>query len=128
MPNGINNSGLDTPEVAPGNLGINTNPRNGRPAFNTALFGLLALGQMGNAHRRYFRGPGIENFDTALQKDVKLTEAKALEFRVKAFNAFNHAQFFGPAAVDGDISSASFGQITNADSPRLVQLAARFVF
>ena len=128
MPNGINNNGLDTPEVAPGNLDINTNPRNGRPAFNPAGFSLPALGQMGNARRRYFYGPGVENFDTALQKDVKLTEAKSLEFRVEVFNGFNHAQFFGPAAVDGNISSASFGQITNADSPRLVQLAARFVF
>jgi hypothetical protein len=63
-----------------------------------------------------------------VQKDVKLTEAKSLEFRAEVFNAFNHVQFFGSAAVDDDISSASFGQITNADSPRLVQLAARFVF
>jgi hypothetical protein len=128
MPNGINNNGLDTPEVAPGHLDINTDPRNGKPAFNTAVFNPPALGQMGNARRRYFYGPGVENFDAALQKDVKLTEAKSLEFRAEVFNAFNHAQFFGPAAVDGDISSASFGQITNADSPRLVQVAARFVF
>lgn len=128
IPNGINNNGLDTPEVAPGALNIHTNPRNGKPAFNTALFSLPALGQMGNARRRYFYGPGIDNFDTALQKDVKLTETKSLEFRAEVFNTFNHPQFFGPAAVDGDISSTSFGQITNADSPRLVQLAARFVF
>jgi hypothetical protein len=128
MPNGINNNGLDTPEVAPGHLDINTDPRNGKPAFNTAVFNPPALAQMGNARRRYFYGPGVENFDTALQKDVKLTEAKSLEFRVEAFNAFNHVQFFGSAAVDGDISSAGFGQITNADSPRLVQVAARFVF
>jgi hypothetical protein len=128
MPNGINNNGLDTPEVAPGNLEINTSPRGGMPAFNTALFSLPALGQLGNTRRRYFYGPGIENFDTALQKNVKLTEAKSLEFRVEVFNTFNHPQFFGPAAVNGDISSASFGQIVNAAPPRLAQLAARFVF
>ena len=38
MPNGINNNGVDTPYYIQGNLQINTDPRNGRPAFNTALF------------------------------------------------------------------------------------------
>ena len=38
MPNGINNNGVDTPYYTPGNLEINTNPRNGHPAFNTELF------------------------------------------------------------------------------------------
>ncbi len=128
MPNGINNNGLDTPNVASGNLNISTNPHNGMPAFNTALFSLPPLGQLGNTRRRYFYGPGIDNFDTALEKNVKLTEAKSLEFRAEVFNTFNHSQFFGPAAVDGDISSASFGRIVNAAPPRLVQLSAKFVF
>ena len=83
---------------------------------------------MGNTRRRYFAGPGIDNFDTALQKNVKLTEAKSLEFRAEVFNTFNHAQFFGPAAVDGNFNASTFGQIVNAASPRLVQLAAKFVF
>jgi hypothetical protein len=41
---------------------------------------------------------------------------------------FNHAQFFGAAAVNGNISSASFGQIVSAQPPREIQLAARFRF
>lgn len=128
MPNGINNNGLDTPNVAFGNLNINIDPRNGKPAFNPALFSLPPLGQMGNARRRYFDGPGIDNFDTAIEKNVRLTEAKSIEFRMEFFNTLNHPQFFGPAAVNGDISSQSFGEIMNAASPRLVQLAARFDF
>ena len=128
MPNGINNNGLDTPNVSPGNLNINTHPRNGTPTFNTALFSLPSLGQLGNTRRRFFYGPGTNNFDSALQKEVRLTEAKSLQFRLEVFNTFNHPQFFGPAAVNGNISSTSFGQIVNADSPRLMQLAARFVF
>ena len=35
IPNGINNNGVDTPNFTPGNLEINTDPRNGRAAFNT---------------------------------------------------------------------------------------------
>ena len=40
------------------------------PAFNTACFSLPALGQLGNAPRRFFYGPGIENIDLALLKNV----------------------------------------------------------
>ena len=131
MPNGINNNGVDTPYYIPGDLRINTDPRNGRPAFNTSLFPSDVtpyLGQLGNARRRFFYGPGLNNFDMALQKDFTITERKMLQFRLESFNVFNHAQFFGPAAVNGNISSAGFGQIVNADLPRLVQLAAKFVF
>ena len=131
MPNGINNNGVDTPYYIPGNLEINTNPRNGRPAFNSALFPSDVtpyLGQIGNAQRRFFYGPGLDNFDVSLQKEVLVREGKVLQFRVEAFNVFNHAQFFGPAAVNGNISSVAFGQIVNAMPGREVQLAAKFSF
>jgi hypothetical protein len=128
IPNGINNNGVDSPNVAPGNLEINTNPRSGRPAFNAALFSLPALGQLGTAAPRYFYGPGIGNFDLALLKNLHFSESKWLELRVEAFNAPNHAQFFGAAAVNGNISSASFGKVVTAESPRLIQVAAKFHF
>ena len=47
---------------------------------------------------------------------------------VEAFNVFNHGQFFGANAVNGNISSANFGQIQTASPPRLMQVAARFTF
>jgi len=128
IPNGINNNGLDTPDRAPGDLRINNNPRNGLPAFNTSLFSLPALGQFGTAARRFFSGPGMLNFDVALQKNLRLTESKSLQFRMETFNTFNHAQFFGAASVDGNISDSTFGQVVNSMPPRLVQLAAKFVF
>ncbi len=128
IPNGINNNGVDTPNLAPGDLEIDRDPRNGRPAFNTSLFSLPELGEIGTARRRFFYGPGIGDFDMALEKDVRLSESRSLEFRLEGFNVFNHAQFYGPAAVNGNISSANFGQVVNAASPRLVQLAAKYVF
>jgi hypothetical protein len=128
IPNGINNNGVDTPNFTPGNLRLNTDPRNGKAAFNTSLFSLPALGTIGTAARRLFYGPGIANFDLALLKDLRFTESKSLEFRLEAFDAFNHAQFYGPAAVNGNISSATFGQVVSAASPRLLQLAAKFCF
>jgi hypothetical protein len=128
IPNGINNNGVDTPNFIPGHLLVHTNPRNGKPAFNTSLFALPALGTMGTAAKRFFYGPGIDNFDLALLKDLRFTESKALEFRLEGFNAFNLAQFYGAAAVNGNISSAAFGQLVSAASPRLLQLAAKFYF
>jgi len=57
-----------------------------------------------------------------------LTRETSLECRLEAFNAFNHAQFYGPASVDGQIEDPNFGQIVSAAAPRLVQLAAKFSF
>jgi len=128
IPNGINTNGVDTPNYTPGALDLNMNPRNGRAAFNTRLFSLPDLGQIGTAARRMFYGPGIENIDMAVQKTVRFTESRSLEIRAEGFNIFNHAQFYGPAAVNGNISSPNFGQIVSAASPRLAQLAAKFCF
>jgi hypothetical protein len=127
-PNGINNYGVDEPDVSPGSLNLNHNPRNGQTYFNASLFSQNALGTPGNASRRYFFGPGMANFDMALLKNLRLTESKSLQFRLEAFNVFNHAQFFGPQSVDGNISSGTFGQVVSAAAPRLVQVGAKFTF
>jgi hypothetical protein len=126
--NGINNLAVDELEYTPGPLDLNHNPRNGNPYFNTALFSLPSLGSPGNSGRRMFSGPGIENYDLTLQKNFKLTESKSLELRLDAFNVFNHAQFYGPGSVDGNISSATFGHVVGAAAPRLLQIAAKIVF
>jgi hypothetical protein len=128
IPNGINNNGVDTPDFTPGHLLVNTDPRNGKPAFNTSLFSLPRLGTIGTAARRFFYGPGIADIDLALLKDLPFSESKTLQLRLEGFNALNHAQFYGPAAVNGNISSASFGQVVGAAPPRLLQLAVKFYF
>jgi hypothetical protein len=83
---------------------------------------------MGNARRRFFSGPGIENFDATLSRSFLVTDNRALEFRAEAFNLFNRAQFFGASAVEGNLSSGSFGQAVSAMSPRLMQVALRYRF
>jgi hypothetical protein len=45
--NGINGVSIDLPDVVPGNLQINHNPRNGQPYFDTTLFSPNALGTQG---------------------------------------------------------------------------------
>lgn len=128
IPNGINSDGLDTPNVRAGDLRINTDPRNGRAAFDTSLFSLPELGTLGTAARRFFCGPGLLNFDAAIARTVNFSETRAVDLRVEAFNVFNHAQFFGAAAVNGNINSPSFGQIVSATAPRVIQVAAKFRF
>jgi carboxypeptidase family protein/TonB-dependent receptor-like protein len=127
-PNGINNYGIDEPDYTGGALNLNHNPRNGQPYFDISQFSQNALGTPGTAKRRFFSGPGLDNYDMALLKNIRLTESKSLQLRLEAFNVFNHAQFFGPQTVDGSISSATFGQVVSANQPRLVQLGAKLFF
>jgi hypothetical protein len=126
--NGVNNELLDTPGYLGGPLDINNNPRNGKPEFNPNAFAPEALGQLGDANRRFFHGPGIENFDMQLSKSIRMAESKSFDIRVEAFNVFNHAQFYGPSSVDGEVNDSTFGRIVSAAAPRLVQLAAKFRF
>jgi hypothetical protein len=128
--NGVNNYLLDTPQYHGAPLDINTNPGNGRPEFNNtpAAFTTETRGQLGNVPRRFFYGPGINNFDMTLTKMLRITESKSFEFRLEAFNAFNHAQFYGAAAVDGEVNDPHFGQVVSNAAPRLVQVAVKFAF
>jgi hypothetical protein len=126
--NGVNNNLLDTPNYTPGcDLKINHDPARG-PAFNTNCFSIPAIGQLGNAPRRFFYGPGIENVDLALIKRVAFGKTRTLEIRLEAFNVFNHPQFYGAGAVDGNIVSPTFGEVETTAAPRLMQLAAKFTF
>ena len=116
---------IDEPNRAPGSLNFQ-NPRSGKPYFNTSLFTTEAVGQLGNSSRRFFGGPGWNNFDLSMTKDLKLTESKSLQFRAEFFNAWNHAQFGGP---QGQISNnPTFGVITSANAARIGQVAMKFFF
>ena len=115
---------VDVPNYTPGSLN-RTNPRSGLPYFNTSLFSPEALGQFGDANRRFFHGPGLNNFDLALLKELRLTETKSFEFRAEWFNIFNHAQFGAPS---GNVSSSIFGLVTSANAPRIGQMAVKFFF
>ncbi|MGA9060346.1 MAG: carboxypeptidase regulatory-like domain-containing protein [Terracidiphilus sp.] len=128
IPNGINNNGVDTPEWSGKSLSIHTNPRGGAAVFDASQFSLPALGTMGNARRRFFSGPGTENLDGTVSREFSMSEGRSFTFRAEAFNVFNHAQFFGPATVEGNISSGTFGQAASAMPPRLMQVAIRYRF
>ena len=128
-PNGINNSSIDEPDYNGGPLQLSHNPRkNGNNYFSTAVFSMNALGTPGNAKRRFFYGPGEDNYDMAIAKKLRVTATTSLLFRLDAFNVFNHTQFNGPSSVDGDIGSSTFGDVISAAPPRILQGAMKFNF
>ncbi len=129
IPNGVNNHSLDRPDFTSGSLNLNHNPQSNLQYFNTLLFTANAPGTPGSAPRRFFYGPGSFNFDLALLKSFRISESKALQFRLETFNTFNHPQFFGPASVNGDYSNTKlFGQVVKAAPPRLMQAALKYTF
>jgi hypothetical protein len=128
---------VDTPQIV-GPLD-KTNPRqviNGVQGyyFSPAAFGPSALGTEGDARRRYFHGPGINNWDFALLKNTMITERFSLQFRAEFFNIFNHAQFLTPSGITGfnigtgAATSQSFGVVAGAAQPRIGQLSLKLNF
>jgi hypothetical protein len=76
--------------------------------FDPTSFASSAIGLEGAARRRFFHGPGENNFDLALVKNTKLGENLNLSFRAEFFNIFNHAQVITPSGI----LSSGFGQVT----------------
>jgi hypothetical protein len=128
--NGVNSVSIDLPDYNPslGSLAINHDPRSNPLAFNTKLFSPNALGTFGTSSRRFFYGPGIDNYDMALRKTTRIKESSSLEFRFETFNTFNHAQFAGANSVDGNRDSATFGQILKSQPGRVAQAALKLSF
>jgi len=76
-------------------------------------------------------GPGRQNWDISLLKNFAFTERFKMEFRVEAFNIWNHPQFEGNANLGGlgnNLGAGNFGQITSAYDPRELQLGLKFKF
>jgi len=128
---GANAAPVDVPNYTPGHVLGDTNPRHGNAYFNTSLFSLEQPGVLGNSRRRFFHGPGLNNFDTALAKTTKITESKELQLRFEAFNVFNHAQFNNPNGLINagfPDQGGTFGLVNSARPARILQLGAKFLF
>ena len=101
--------------------------------FRTDVFRLPAVGTLGNAGRAYLRGPGVENWDLSVFKNIPIHEKFRAQFRAEFYNAFNHTQFSGldtTARFDpaGNQVNPTLGQFTGARTPRQIQLSIRATF
>ena len=104
------------------------NPRKtGGYWFNGTDFVSPPLGQFNTGTQRTICcGPGLNNTDFAVHKQIAITETKYFQFRGEIFNIANHTQFVNPDGNLGD--GAQFGKITSARDPRLVQFALKLFF
>ena len=130
-------AGVDSRVDVIGNPNLSRGNRTNSHSFNTAAIAPPAPGTfgIGDAKKDVFRGPGIENADLALMKNIPLGRERGanLQFRIEAFNAFNHTQF---TSVDTGAVFNSLGQQVNTDlgaytaagNPRRAQLGVKFAF
>ena len=93
--------------------------------FNTSAFALANQFTIGSASRNPVRGPSYRDVDLAVMRRVGVADERAIELRLEVFNLLNTVNFGAPAAQFGP---ASFGTITTALDPRVVQLAAKLWF
>jgi Carboxypeptidase regulatory-like domain/TonB dependent receptor len=111
----------------------------GRPCipgtfFNTCAFTDPALGSFGNVGINTLNGPGLANADVSLLKTFPVGEKRRFEFRAEAFNVSNHSNFLfaapGPQNSNNSTvyGSPTFGYVTAARDPRLLQFGLKFYY
>jgi hypothetical protein len=93
--------------------------------FTTEAFVPNAMGTFGTAGRNILRGPGTFNIDFSAVKAFSITERVKAQYRLEMFNALNHTQLNNP---DTSLSSPSYGSISGARDPRILQMALRLKF
>ena len=95
--------------------------------FPGQVFFLTPAGGIGNTPRAIGTAPIYVNVDASLIKNIRIRENFRAQLRVEAFNLLNRANF-DVDRLTQDISSNTFGQISNTFSPRVIQLAVRIEF
>jgi len=119
------------PNLVPGeNPTLPRTKRSTSEWFNTAAFANTP-GQSnsnptpGDAGRNLVRGPGYTNVDFSLFKSFAFSEKIGLQLRAESFNLLNTPHFGNP---NGSRNAGSFGSITSASGPRILQFALKAVF
>ena len=111
----------------------NSGPHTAAQWFNVNAFQRITqdpnspVQQFGNEGRNAVQGPGYVNWDFSAFKNIRLTESKEIQFRGELFNVLNHTNFRLPIS---DISAppTAFGHIQSDVSPRVIQVALKFLF
>jgi Carboxypeptidase regulatory-like domain/TonB dependent receptor len=101
----------------------------GSTPFPGQVFFNVPPGELGNLERFFVNGPTYFNIDASLIKNIPINERVHFQVRAEVFNVFNRANFGVSAAQQlQNINSATFGRLTNAFSPRVVQFVGRLEF
>jgi hypothetical protein len=104
----------------------NDGARNTQQWFNTAAFERPQAFTYGNAGRNIVIGPGIFSTDMSISRNFRLGGLKTLQFRLEAFNLFNHPIWGDPVMA---MSSPLYGTINSTRTPmREIQIGLKFGF
>ena len=93
--------------------------------FDPSVFSIPADGTKGNTPRNFLIGPGARNVDLSMFRTFTLQRNFRVQLRIEAFNAFNFVNLGNP---QGNITSATVGQILSAGDARVMQLGLRMTF
>lgn len=93
--------------------------------FNTNAFVTPPVATFGDAANNNVIGPGENNWDMGLYKQIPVKESLNLRFRVQFFNTWNHPSFSG---IDAGLGTLAFGQVTSALNPRATQFSLEMAF
>jgi len=102
-----------------------------KPLYSYTSFAVPGFGTFGNSEPGVLRGPKEVSFAAAVNKTFPITERAGVQFRVEAFNLFNHPNI---NAINATFSSSSatnasnFGYATSAGDMRQVEFSARLNF
>jgi outer membrane receptor protein involved in Fe transport len=93
--------------------------------FAADAFRQPAANQFGNAPRSVIRLPYQNSTDLGLFKNFYVGGNLGLQFRAEMFNVFNRTNFTNAGTVMGN---PTFGRLTTAAEPRLIQFGLRATF
>ena len=92
--------------------------------FNTAAFAPTSA-LYGTAGRNIVQGPRAANWNISAFKEFRVREAQRVQVRTDFFNFFNEVNLGAP---NGTLTSPSFGKITSAAEPRILQFGLKYLF
>ena len=126
----VNQSGnnVDTAMTGLPNVsGDTSGPQTVDQWFNKAAFTAVPSGTFGNELRNRLTGPGFQNFDMTVQRQIRIGQRVSATLRWDIFNVFDTVNFGLPNRNITD--AATFGTISSLSSdPRIMQLAIRLGF
>jgi hypothetical protein len=105
--------------------------------FNTGAFAAQPFGALGTAGRNILDGPGTNNVDFSLLKNITFTERHRLQFRSEFFNLFNRTNFDFPERIcvvtattltGAPCVGGTFGRLSAARDPRILQFGLKYLF
>jgi len=120
-------------QVASNSLCANPNPN---CWINPAAFAAPAPGTFGNMGRNNIQAPAFWQLDMALSRQFVIREGYTFELRGEAFNITNSMRAgisppslrAGGTGLNQTFGTPGFGTVTSALDPRIMQVAAKFVF